>query len=314
MKELELGVGDTIEVYKANMIIPQISDNLTRSGSIHIPAECPVCGGKTSLKQENDVESLYCSNEKCLAKQIKAFTHFVGRDAMNIEGLSEATIEKLIAKGLIKELADLFHVEKYEEEIITMEGFGQKSYANLVRSIDKARNTTPARLLYSLGIPNIGVTNAKLICRTYKNDWDKIRALTAEALLEISGIGEVMAESYVRFFNDSERQIILEDILKEIKMAAPDTTEEDIKVLENLTFVITGSLNHFENRNALKDLIEEKGGKATGSVSEKTNYLINNDHMSSSAKNQTAKKFGIPIITEDAFLEMLRGDLNAENR
>ncbi|HEX2925730.1 MAG TPA: NAD-dependent DNA ligase LigA [Ruminiclostridium sp.] len=311
MEGLELGIGDTIAVYKANMIIPQISENLTRSGMVQIPDECPVCKGKTEIKQESGVKTLYCVNNECLAKQIKSFTHFVSRDAMNMEGLSEATIEKLIAKGLIKELADLFHIEKFKGEIIEMEGLGEKSFNKLVSSINKARQTTAVRVLYSLGIPNVGLSNAKLICKYFKYDWNKIENADFTELVQIGGIGDIMADSFTRFFADSKKRVIIEDILKEVEMEAPQITETE-QIFENFNFVITGSVEQFKNRDELKEVIEEKGGKVTGSVTSKTNYLINNDNLSNSSKNKKAKELGISIITENQFVEWLNNGVKPE--
>lgn len=304
LENLELGIGDTINVYKANMIIPQISDNLTRSGKVDIPNHCPVCNGATAIKNDKDIKTLYCINDECLAKQIKWFTHFVSRDAMNIEGLSEATIEKLIAKGLIKELADIFHVEKFKDEIIVMEGFGEKSFNNLVSSVNKAKKTTPARLLYSLGIPNVGLSNAKLICKKFNYKWELIQNANFDELIEINGIGEVMANAYIKFFRDDKKISIIEDILKEIEF---EEFEETIvkQIFENINFVITGSVTHFKNRDELKETIEKMGGKVTGSVTSKTNFLINNDNLSNSSKNKKAKELNIPIITENQFVEWL---------
>lgn len=302
MKQLELGVDDTITVYKANMIIPQIDENLTRSGVRDIPEHCPVCGEKTEIKSDNGVESLYCPNPDCLAKQIKSFTLFVSRDAMNIEGLSEATIEKLIAKGLITELADIFRIEQFKDEIVSMEGFGVKSFENLVNSIKKASQTTPARLLYSLGIPNIGVANAKMIAKYCSHDWNKIQQLTRDELVTIDGIGDIMAEGYAAFFENEKKQKIVADLLEVVSFAEIQESQEE-QTLAGVNFVITGSLNHFENRDALKAFIEAKGGKVTGSVTSKTHYLINNDALSNSSKNKKAKELGIDIITEDEFIE-----------
>lgn len=305
MENLELGIGDTISVYKANMIIPQISDNLSRSGNIEIPHLCPVCGGDAIIKNENDIKTLYCTNDDCLAKQIKSFTHFVGRDAINIEGLSEATIEKLIAKGLVKELADIFHIENFKSEITAMEGFGQKSFNNLVNSVNKSRKTTAARLLYSLGIPNIGLSNAKIICKKFNDNWSKIESATFEELIEIPGIGDIMANAYVNFFKDERKQIIVNDLLQEVELEQQQ--ENNYKqIFEDMTFVITGSVELFKNRDELKEVIEQRGGKVTGSVTSKTNYLINNDNMSNSSKNKKAKELGIRIITENEFVEWLK--------
>ncbi|MCI6855341.1 MAG: NAD-dependent DNA ligase LigA [Firmicutes bacterium] len=303
MRELRLGIGDRIKVYKANMIIPQIAENLTGSNSVEIPSECPVCGSHTQIHNENGVQTLMCPNPECLAKQIKSFTHFVSRDAMNIEGLSEMTIEKLIARGMIKELADLFHVEKYRDEIVDMEGFGEKSFANLKNSIEKARNTTVQRFLYSLGIPNIGTANARIIAQHCHNSWQRVQNLSKEELMTIDGIGEVMADAFVGFFADPAKAHIVGDLLKEIHL--DEEFEAGGTAFEGITFVITGSLKHYENREALKAEIEKQGGKVAGSVSAKTGYLINNDLLSQSGKNKKAKELGIKIIDEETIMKWL---------
>ena len=304
MRDLKLGIGDTVRVYKANMIIPQIAENLTGSNNVEIPEVCPVCGGKTEIKREIDVETLYCPNPDCLAKHIKSFSLFVSRDAMNIDGLSEATIEKFIGRNFIKEPADLFKIDRYREEITTMEGFGEKSYDNLVKALEKAKNTTPERLLYSLGIPGIGVANAKLIAKACGRKWSTMESLTEEQLLEIDGIGNVMAESYVKFFSDEKKQHIVKDLLE--LLVLDETEEETETFLEGLTFVITGSLNQYANRDALKAEIEKAGGKVAGSVSGKTSYLINNDVTSTSGKNKKARELDIPIIDEMTISEWLQ--------
>ena len=297
MRELKLGIGDTITVYKANMIIPQIAENLTGSNNVVIPAECPVCGSPTEIHDETGVQTLFCTNPQCQAKQIKSFTHFVSRDAMNIEGLSEMTLEKLIGRGMIKELADLFHLEKYREEIIEMEGFGVKSFENMLAAVEKARNVSVPRFLYSLGIPNIGTANAKLIAQHCQNQWAKVQSLTKEEMTTIDGIGDIMAEGFVAFFEDAAKAKIVEDLLAEVKL--DETFEAAGTAFDGLTFVITGSLNHYENRDALKAAIEKAGGKVAGSVSAKTSYLINNDVTSTSGKNKKAKELGIEIIDEE---------------
>ena len=304
MRELKLGVGDRIKVYKANMIIPQIAENITGTGSVEIPSECPVCGSHTQIHNENGVQTLMCPNPECLAKQIKSFTHFVSRDAMNIEGLSEMTIEKLIARGVIKELADIFHVERYKKEITEMEGFGEKSFANLKKSIEKARNTTVQRFLYSLGIPNIGTANARIIAQHCHNSWQRVQNLSKEELMTIDGIGEVMADAFVGFFANPAKAHIVEDLLKEIQL--DEEFEAAGAAFEGLTFVITGSLNHYENRDALKAEIERQGGKVAGSVSAKTSFLINNDLLSQSGKNKKAKELGIRIIDEETIIKWLQ--------
>lgn len=303
MKGLGLGIGDEISVYKANMIIPQIEDNLTRSASIKIPEACPVCGEKTVLKNENGIETLICPNAKCPAKQIKLFTLFVSRDALNIDGLSEATLEKFISEGFLKTLDDIFALEEYKEEIINMEGFGPTSYDNLISAIKKAQNTLPERLLYGLGITGIGKANARLIASHCHNKWNDISALSTEELLQIEGVGDVLAESFVSYFKDETNKALLERLLAHITL--DETEEEKEDTLSGMTFVITGSLNHFENRDQLKDLIMQKGGKVAGSVSAKTSYLVNNDITSTSGKNKKAKELGVKIIDEETLMAMM---------
>lgn len=306
MRELKLGIGDTISVYKANMIIPQVADNLTASNNIEIPELCPVCGAHTQIKNENGVETLICPNSECLAKQIKSFTHFVSRNAMNIEGLSEMTIEKLIAKGMIKELADIFHVEDFKKEIMEMEGFGRKSYENLRQSIEKSRKTNLSRFLYSLGIPNVGTANAQLIANYCQNSWERVMQLTREELTGREGIGAVMADGFIAFFEDPHKKKIVEDLLAEIEL--DENFEETGTLLAGKTFVITGSLVGYENRDALKAEIEKAGGKVAGSVSSKTTYLINNDVNSTSGKNKKAKELGVEIIDEATITKWLKGE------
>ena len=303
LEELELGIGDRIEVYKANMIIPQIAQNITRSANLEFPKVCPVCGGETEIRQMNQTRALYCSNMQCQAKRMKSFSLFVSRDALNIEGLSEATLEKFILNGFIKQFADIFHLEKYEEEIQTMEGFGVKSYQNLQESIKFARNTTLPKLLYALGIEGIGSTNAKLICKAVRYETDKLPQLTLEELNDIDGIGPILAEAFVKYFTDEENKAQYERILKEVVLEAITISEEE-QIFEGINFVITGNVEHFENRKALKEVIESKGGKVTGSVTSKTTYLINNNVTSASSKNKKAKELGVAIITEEEFLKL----------
>ena len=304
MEELELGIGDRIEVYKANMIIPQIASNLTRSGVKDIPEECPVCHGKTEIRQVSDTKALYCTNEDCGAKHLKAFSLFVSRDALNVEGLSEATLEKFIAKGFINSYSDMFHLDRYADEIQSMEGFGQKSYVNLQKSVEKARVTTLPKLIYGLGIANIGLANAKVICKEFHYDIEKMIHLTEDDLNAISGIGPVIAKAYVEYFANEKHVEELRRLLAELEIPQEEINTE-AQIFENMTFVITGSVEHFANRNEVKEVIESKGGKVTGSVTAKTNYLINNDVNSTSSKNKKAKELGIPIITEEEFLAML---------
>ena len=303
MESLQLGIGDEIEVYKANMIIPQIAVNHTKSGTAKPPCQCPVCKKETRVSTEGDVKVLYCINPECLAKKIKSFSLFVSRDAMNMEGLSEATMEKWINEGFLTEPADLYKLSAHKEAIVNMEGFGEKSYENLTASIEKARTTTAERLLYAIGIPNIGVATAKLITKAFDSDIEKIRHAGVEELTEISGIGEVMARGYVDYFAKEENQQQLDHILAEVQLQKTESTAAE--TLTGKTFVVTGSVEKFKNRNELKAYIEERGGKVAGSVSKNTDYLINNDNMSSSSKNKTAKELGIPIITEEEFLAMV---------
>jgi DNA ligase (NAD+) len=318
MEGLELGVGDTIEVYKANMIIPQISENLTRSDKIEIPEHCPVCDSGTVIRQENGVKSLYCPNGECPAKHVKSFTHFVSRDAIGIDGLSEATVEKLIDRGLVKEYADIFRIDRYKSEITEMEGFGEKSFQNLIDAINKARKTNPVRLLFSLGIPNVGLSNAKTICRYFDNDWATIQNAGYEQLIQINGIGDVMANAYVKFFQDEKNQTVVEDLLREVEFeeqapVSAGSASGTALLLDGLTFVITGAVEHFKNRGELKEAIESLGGKTTDSVTSKTDCLINNDNTSNSTKNKKAKELGVKIITEQQFLDWVNHNTRPEN-
>ena len=304
MEELELGIGDRIQVYKANMIIPQIAENLTRSGVKDIPKHCPVCGGETEIRQVNNAKSLYCTNSECQAKHIKSFALFVSRDALNIDGMSEATLEKFIMNGLIKEYADIFHLDRYEEEIKSMEGFGEKSYNKMQASIEKARTTTLPKLIYSLGITNIGLANAKIICKEFDYDIEKMKMASPEELSAIDGVGEVIANAFVDYFKDERHVKEVDRLLKELIIPKEEQNTET-QIFAGMNFVITGSVEHFKNRNEVKEVIESKGGKVTGSVTSKTNYLINNDTTSGSSKNKKARELGIAIISEEEFLKML---------
>lgn len=301
LRGLHLGIGDRITVYKANMIIPQIEKNLTCSDTVEIPRVCPVCGGATEIRQVNEVQSLYCTNEKCPAKSIKAFTLFVSRDAMNIDGLSEATLEKFIDMGLIHEYADLYRMDRHRDVIVNMEGFGEKSYANLMESINASRNTTLHRVIYGLGIANIGLANAKMLCRYFDYDLAKMQAADVETLSAIEGVGEVIATAFADYMRDEDNLRKIQNLMAELHVEVP-VVDEASQNMTGLSFVITGSLNHFENRNELKDLIEARGGKVTGSVTGKTTALINNDVASTSSKNKKAKELGIPIMAEEDFL------------
>ena len=302
VKELQLGIGDTIKVYKANMIIPQIAENLTRSGNLVIPDKCPVCGQEARIRKENDVETLYCMNPDCVAKKIKSFSLFTSRDAMNIDGLSEATLEKFIAMGVIHNFGDIFEIGKYKDQIVEMEGFGQKSFDNLMVSLEKAKKTTLAKVIYSLGITGIGLANAKVICKYFDDDIEKIRHADEEEISAIEGIGPVIAGSMADYFKSAENNQKLDHLLSHLHLVHEETSAE--QVFAGKTFVITGSVEHFSNRSEAKEFIEARGGKVTGSVTKKTDYLINNDKTSASSKNKKAQELGIPILSEEDFLEL----------
>ncbi|MBU5470743.1 NAD-dependent DNA ligase LigA [Falcatimonas sp. MSJ-15] len=308
VKSLKLGIGDKITVYKANMIIPQIAENLTKSDTAVIPDKCPVCGEKTQIRDVNDVKSLYCLNKECPAKHIKSFAHFVSRDAMNIDGLSEATLEKFIDNGFIREFADIYHIDRYEEQILTMDGFGMRSYENLLAAINNSRKTYLFKFIYSLGIENIGLSNSKMICREYDDDLTKIMNAEVDELVTIDGVGEVIAKTFSDYFKDANNIRKINELLKEI-VFEKDEKSDSSDILKDKVFVITGSLNGYANRNEMKDLIEKLGGKVTGSVTGKTSYLINNDVTSSSSKNKKAKELGVPIISEDDFNKLIEGQV-----
>lgn len=300
LRGLKLGIGDRITVYKANMIIPQIAENLTGSDTVEIPDICPVCGGKTQIRQVADAQSLYCTNEDCAAKKIKSFTLFVSRDAMNIDGLSEATLEKFLSRGFLQEFADLYHLERYHEEIVSMEGFGEKSYQNLQASIERSREVTLPQVVYALGIANIGVANAKMLCRHFDYDLEQMLQADAEELGAIEGVGEVIATAFVEYTRDQDNVRRIRDLMKELRIQAVQVSAE--QNLAGKGFCITGSLEHYGSRNELKEVIEQRGGKVTGSVTSKTECLINNDIASNSSKNKKAKELGIPILTEEDFM------------
>ncbi len=306
LEALALGEGDTITVYKANMIIPQIADNLTRSGVKFIPEKCPVCQTPTNKKDINGIKTLHCPNPECAAKKIKLFTHFVSRNAMNIDGLSEETLEKFISKGYINEFADIYHLDKYEEEIVNTKGFGRKSYDNIIESVNISRKTDSARLLFSLGILNIGLSTAKLICKEYNYELAEIRKADKERLISIDGIGEVIADVFIQYFSNNDNNKRFDNLLKELKIEMPKQNINADK-LEGLVFVITGSLEKFTNRDEAKEKIESLGGKVTGSVTSKTNYLVNNDFTSSSSKNKKAKELGVSIINEEDLIKLIEG-------
>ncbi|MEG1294424.1 MAG: NAD-dependent DNA ligase LigA [Clostridium sp.] len=303
MEALDLGIGDRIMVYKANMIIPQIADNLTRSGAVEIPETCPVCGGKTEIRCVNDVKALYCTNPNCQVKKIKSFTLLTSRDALNIGGLSEATLEKLIGVGFIHEYADIFHLDRYRDEIVTMDGFGEKSYENLVTSVKKASDTMLQRVIYGLGVAGIGLANAKMLCRHFENNFEAMRSANKEELMTIDGIGDVLADAWIDFFQNDENNKMVNRLMDELTIEEPVIKEEST-LFDGMNFVITGAVEHFKNRKEIQALIESKGGRVTDSVTSKTTYLINNDTLSNSSKNKKAKELGIPILSEEDFVKI----------
>ena len=302
LEDLKLGIGDEILVYKANMIIPQIAKNLTESSNLTIPKECPCCGGPTVERVVKEARSLYCSNPDCPAKQIKKFSHFVSRDALNVDGLSEATLEKFVDEGFIKDYTDLFRLEKHHDTIVTMEGFGEKSFANLLESIEKAKDVSLPNLIYSLGILNVGLANAKVICRAFDNDTQKLLALSKEELTSVDTIGEVIADSYVSYFADEKNLSVFKELLSVLRIKAEEAVNVESE-LSGKTVVVTGSLNLYGSRKELQDEIEKRGAKLSGSVSKNTFVLVNNDITSNSSKNKTAKELGVPIISEADFVE-----------
>ena len=302
IKDLKLGPGDKISVFKANMIIPQIAENHTKSGSLLLPSVCPVCGGELLLKNDNDVETLYCISKTCPAKHIKSFVHFVSRDALNIEGLSEATLEKFINKRFLQHLHDLYSLGEFKDEISQMEGFGKKSCDNLMRAIETSRHTQLHRLLYGLGIPGFGLANCKLAAAVFDTP-EKILSAGAEELLEIDGVGEVLARDFVAYFDDPVNRDEFLKLVEILDIEKSVITKDGL--LSGKVFVITGSLNGYESRSVLKEYIESLGGKVSGSVSKNTSYLINNDAQSTSSKNKKAKELGVEIITEDEFSKLV---------
>lgn len=303
-EELKLGIGDRITVYKANMIIPQIAENLTQSGGLPVPEKCPVCGGSTEVRQDNDSKYLFCLNPECPAKKIKTFELAVSRDALNIDGLSEATLEKFISKGFIKELKDLFCLSGYRNDISALPGFGEKSADNLITAAEKARDTELHRFLYALGINGIGLAGAKLICKAFNSDYEKIREASADELTGIDKIGPVLAQNFTEYFADPEKRRQADELYAMLRFPEPVISEDENGKFAGLTFVITGDVHIFKNRREVQELIEKMGGKCAGSVSKNTSYLINNEILSQSSKNKKAKELNIPIITEEDFIEM----------
>lgn len=306
VRELKLGYNDEIKVYKANMIIPQIAENITGSATIEIPKVCPVCGGPTGIKKANDTESLYCLNPDCQAKHIKRFEHFVSRNALNIDGISSQTLEKFIDRGFIKNYTDLYHLNNYEDEIVGMDGFGRKSYDNIIESVEKSRTVTLDHVIYALGIGGIGLANARLVSRHCNEDPETVADITIEELMSIDGIGDVLAQSFREYFDDVNNRRLYNELLAELKLQKE--VRDTSSPVAGKTFVITGSVNHFTNRDELKAFIETLGGKTTGSVSAKTDYLINNDVTSNSSKNKKARELGIPVISEEEFIKLTGRD------
>jgi len=302
VEELMLGIGDTITVYKANMIIPQVAENKTKSNTLELPKVCPVCGEETKINEKEGTKTLVCTNEACMAKHLGGLTHFVTRDAFNIDGLSESTLEKMVSIGLIHELSDIFKLKDQKEKLLTIEGFGEKSYNNLIEAIDKSRDIELGNFLYSLGIANVGLVNARNIAKAMDYDIKKIYEANVDTLANIEGIGNVIATQMVNYFSSESNKRIVSNLLEVINIKAPQKLESN-SFLEGKRFVITGSVNKFKNRAELKKFIEDGGGKVMSQVSSTTDYLINNDVTSNSSKNKEAKNLNIPIISEDEFLD-----------
>ncbi len=304
IEDLQLGIGDTVKVYKANMIIPQIAENVTRSGTLYIPKQCPVCEGETEIKQAREGKALYCMNPNCRAQRVQALAHYCSRDAMNIEGLSEATIEKFIKHKYLLHFPDLYTLQDYEQEIKSMEGFGEKSYQNLIQAIEKSKQVALPNFIYALGIHHVGLSNAKLLCSYYKYDLSAIMDAGEEELVQIEGFGSIIAHSIHQYFHHPDNQKLIKTMIQYLNIEKPDI-KKDIQIFQGKTFVITGDVQHFKNRKEMQEKIESLGGKVTGSVTNKTNFLINNDFASSSSKNKKARDLEIPIITEEQFLQMM---------
>ena len=300
LEGLKLGKGDKIKVYKANMIIPQIAENMTCSATAKIPEVCPVCQGETEIRMLKEGKELYCINPTCSAQRIKALVHYVSRDAMNIEGLSEETIKKFADAGILDNYTDIYSIKDHPE-IMDMEGFGQKSFDNLVAAVEKSRTVPLENFINALGINQVGLSNAKLLCRNYNYSIEDIVKADQEELKDIEGFGEVIAHSIHSYFANKENLELFNKAVELLSFVKPAETTDK---LGGINFVITGDVAIFKNRNEVKALIESLGGKVTGSVTSKTNYLINNDVNSSSSKNKKAKELNIPIITEEEFIKL----------
>ena len=311
LKSLQLGLGDEIGVTKANEIIPMITDNLTKSNTLVIPEVCPVCGEPLIIKNDTNSEFLYCQNPNCKAKLVQSIFNYCNRDAMNIVGLSEKSIEKFIEKGFIKSILDIYSLDKYKKEIIHMEGFGLKSYNKLIDSIEKSKQCKLENFIYALGIPNVGLQTAKNIVKFVEGDVrTKLNTLLmfCENIkwLKMNDCGESLKNSLIQYFNNEENNKLVFELSNLLSFIEDNPKKNNNVSLEGKTFVITGKVHIYKNRNEIKDIIESLGGKVSGSVSSKTDYLINNDINSNSGKNKTAKELNIPIISEEQFVELIK--------
>ena len=308
LKELQLGIGDEITIVKCNQIIPQIKDNLTRSNTCEIPSICPICGQPTKIVKENDSEVLMCTNPDCKGKLLGKLTHAVSRDALNISGLSESTLDRLTKFGWITSIKDIYHLDFYKNHMIVLDGFGKKSIDKLLKSIKKSRNTNLERFLYSLSIPLLGKSASKMIAEAVDYDFDifidEMTIKGAEYFRYLPGVGDTLINSLNDYWKNHYSDIL--QLSEEFTFKKSNLIlDETPKTLQNKTFVVTGSVNHYPNRDALKADIEAHGGKVVGNISSKTNYLINNDINSTSSKNTKAKSLNIPIISEEDFLAMI---------
>ena len=308
MQDLELSYNDIITICKANDIIPRVSDNLDRTldNIVVPPSKCPICGGQTEIKRDNNSSVLICTNPNCKGKLLGRLTHFVSKNAMNIDGLSEATLEKFIDLDYVNSFIDIYELKhNFCEDIIKLDGFGKKSVSKLIESIEKSRHTTLDRFIYSLSIPLIGRSASKTIAKHFNYDFDRFYregCLNSFDYEQLEDFGHTMAASIQNYLDEDISTI--EDLAEYMTFEIPNTAQNNVNI-SGKTFVITGSLEHFSNRDELKDKIEMMGGKVSGSISKKTDYLINNDTNSTSGKNKKAKNLGISIISEEEFINML---------
>jgi len=306
VENLRLGIGDRITVYKANMIIPQVAENITKSNTFSVPDKCAVCGGETEIVKMRDGRALKCTNPNCEAQTVLEIVHYSSRDALNIEGFSEATIEKFVQKGFIKNYTDIYSLQNFKEEIVKMEGFGEKSFAKIITAVEKSKSAALENFIYGLGINNVGLSNAKLLCENFDYSFEKIIDAQFDELVNIDGFGEIIAHSVRKYFDDEKNVSLAIKAISFLDIKHSEKKKQQI--LEGKVFVITGDVSHYKNRKELQREIEMLGGKVTSSVSKKTSYLINNDILSKSSKNKKAMELGVDIISEEQFIDMIKNN------